>query len=282
MKKFLSAVLIIIQILTISGCSIENDNSKTQLSANSNKEYKQADSSESEIDSTDTIPATEDVKKTDTSTIDSESTAENKVVATLSGYRFGVMDTSNSDNIKEKLLSQILEFQNLSEEDIKERQATADYDFSEFYSAAYLNNKIDEITEFYYPEISIDGYTLYRAIIDEWSFLYYFGPNEKINSTSEYTFEFGDGILLGIDRTHWIDTDNPLDAQIKQYENRNKKYILKDNILYVEGYDSIEGIIGNTRFTLHGPDDACDYDSLFALAKKVIESTELIEISKQK
>ncbi len=259
-KSIIAFAMVIMILLSVLGCS------------RIDKQLIETIQSDSEPLLTNAITSGDETTAThatdDTSTIDSESTAENKVVATLSGYRFGVMDTSNSDNIKEKLLSQILEFQNLSEEDIKERQVTADYDFSEFYSAAYLNNKIDEITEFYYPEISIDGYTLYRAIIDEWSFLYYFGPNEKINSTSEYTFEFGDGILLGIDRTHWIDTDNPLDAQIKQYENRNKKYILKDNILYVEGYDSIEGIIGNTRFTLHGPDDACDFDSLFAHAKK--------------
>ncbi len=254
----LFAVLTIAVLLAVPGCTAKDE--PTAPSGDKITAY----------DST----AAQEESAADDSTAAQE-TDKAVLIADEVGYDFGVTDLSGKSDIREELLSHILEFQNMSEEDAAQR-SQSDEDFAAYYSKAYLGNKIDELTEFYYPDIAIDGFTMYAALIDEQYISYRFAPNEKLGIGSESQFGFGDIILITIARTHWIDTEHPLDALIQQYDNTHVNYILEDGLLYGEGKQSISGIMGITRFKLYGPRGADDYDSLAALAKRVVESAELV------
>ncbi len=200
-------------------------------------------------------------------------------VSPLSAFRFGVEENVAAPNIKKLLLDKIEEFKFMSQRDIIDKSsAVQEYDFHEYYEIAFKGASINEISEFYFPNFTIDGYTLYRSVIDEWSFMYYFAPSEMLKE-GNYTFEFDTGIMIAIHRSHWIDTENPLAAEIQKLENREATYILKDNMLHEIGSNSISGIIGYTRFVINVPDACSNYDALAALGRKVVESCELVSVN---
>jgi len=133
-----------------------------------------------------------------------------------------------------------------------------------------------EFTEFYYPNVKIDGFVLYRAVADEWSFMYYYAPSEKYSD--DYVFEFNDGILLGYSQTHWIDTADPLGAEVRKYDKQNIEYIYENGLLYTEGNNQIEGVVHNTNFTLNVPDSLNEREKIFEIGKNIIECTEIISL----
>ena len=137
----------------------------------------------------------------------------------------------------------------------KSTTITAEHEDYQFFT----NNKISEITEFYLPAIKIDGFELYRLLIDQWTFMFYYAPVEELEN--DYSFTFETGILLGINRPY-IDL------------------ILQDALLYVESENSMRGCIGNTSFTLLVPDKLNNFDYLYELGLEIIETSELVVINK--
>ena len=202
---------------------------------------------------------------------------ESQEVSCQSGFRFGFANSDAHADIKSELIDYITEFNNLTSFDVAEKAVDIqEYDFEEFYNHAYIDNNISAIESFYFPNITIDGYKLYRAIIDEWSFLYYYAPVEKLNTDEEYVFEFNDGILLSIDRPHWIDASDPLGSEINKMNTQNREYILQNNLLYKPDANSVLGVLGETRFSLIVPDVLNDSDNLLSLGEEIIQSSELV------
>jgi len=162
--------------------------------------------------------------------------------------RIGILDSNGDFEVREELLKDVKEYGGISKDE-----------------------------ELYYPKLKIEGFKLYRTVIDEWSFLYYYAPESKLSE--EYIFEFNDGILLGYDRTHWIDTEDPLGSEMRKYDLQNIEYTYKENILVRKNTAQVEGVVGNTRFTLIATDKMNDEELLFELGKAVIDSTETIAIN---
>lgn len=197
-----------------------------------------------------------------------------------SGYRFGIANPKDNADIKSELIDYITEFNTLTPSSIEATAANIqDYNFEEFYEQAYIDNNISEIESFYFPTVSIEGYKLYRAIIDEWSFMYYYAPIEKLESNDEYIFEFNDGILLGFDRPHWIDSENPLGSEINKMNVQNRSYELRNDLLYKPDANSVLGAIGGTRFTLNVPDTLNNAEYLFSIGEAIIQTSELIAVN---
>ena len=144
----------------------------------------------------------------------------------------------------------------------------------------YAYNKISDITEFYFPTIKIDGYELYRILIDQWTCIYYYAPIKELKKESEYVFTFETGILLGINRPYWLDNADPLKPEIENREIQNIEYLFKDDLLYTQSQNSIMGLIGNTSFNIYVPNKLNNYEFLHELGLKISETSEMIVVDK--
>jgi len=192
----------------------------------------------------------------------------------LSGVPLGMMNSSDGSKLKNELIEQI----NMSRTADQEPPEGSDVELDDYYRQVYVGNDISDISEFYFPTVKIDGYELYRVLVSEWTFMYYYAPIEEFSKEKEfeYVFTFETGILLGINRPHWMDNDDPLKALINQHDTQEIPYVLKDNLIYTESHNGIAGQIGNTRFNITVPDTLNDFEFLYALGLKVIETSELV------
>lgn len=268
--NFVNILCLLIMLLAISGCSYESDDL--------------VNSPVEKIIETQTIEHELSHESNDSDHFHVEKNTEDQAteheLSYQSGYRFGIANPKDNADIKSELIDYITEFNTLTPSSIEATAANIqDYNFEEFYEQAYIDNNISEIESFYFPTVSIEGYKLYRAIIDEWSFMYYYAPIEKLESNDEYIFEFNDGILLGFDRPHWIDSENPLGSEINKMNVQNRSYELRNDLLYKPDANSVLGAIGGTRFTLNVPDTLNNAEYLFSIGEAIIQTSELIAVN---
>ena len=207
-----------------------------------------------------------------------ETTATPQVAAVSSDYSIITATCKDADEVKRSLLSTLSGLKSMTPDDVAVKASTTvDYDFEEYYTEAYINTKINEMTEFLFPTAEIDGYTMISAKISGIrSVIYYYGPTEKVESEDGYLFDSSDGILIGIKHPDNVDRDDPLAAPIRQ--TWGKDYILRDDMLQVVGWNEITAVVQNTIFRMSVPDSMNDPDTLFDLAEKLRDSMELVQL----
>jgi hypothetical protein len=138
--------------------------------------------------------------------------------------------------------------------------------------------RLSELTEFYVPNMKIDGYELHSVSILGAVLIYRYAP---VNNDEWCHYS---GIEVRIFRADSTMSPSPnatleeVMAEVEDYSPRPNGEI-RDGFLYLPGWNSIAGKLGDTRFDVTVPDSMSNYDFLLDLAKQFIDTVELVKVA---
>jgi hypothetical protein len=189
----------------------------------------------------------------------------------VSSYPLGISIRNNGDtNFKNELIEQIETSRNAVTND------------SSYW--LYSNNRISDITEFYFPELEFDGFELAFAEITSSIFGFYYAPigqvEESLNSPGHYLFD--EGIQLSIVRTDAV-VDDMLSSPTLSQLAAKLNGTIKDGFVYIESkyHNEIAGVIDDTWFFMYYPDELNDFKVLKEISRQLVETAELINVDKE-
>ena len=145
---------------------------------------------------------------------------------------------------------------------------------------------VEDMEYFYFITEEIDGFTLFRVLIDDGFVVYFYILNEEVeigNVGERYAIGHDNYISVSIDRRP---SKNPLDflIELSKDTRHNVFYYPEDNTVYNVGNNdkSVSTTIGDYKFSLYARNSVSelnnDYETLRDLSYRIIESTELIQI----
>jgi hypothetical protein len=150
----------------------------------------------------------------------------------------------------------------------------------------YVRHRTSSITEFYMPNVEIDGYELLDVVLLGQVFWFRYAPEnpraEYLDPSGNYYFCCcNSGIRITIKR---LDSDGnpPPNATIEQIAEAiggfNSNAVIREGFPYAETLGAIAGQLEKTWFDIIVPDKLNDFEFLRDLAMQVIKSAELVTV----
>jgi hypothetical protein len=145
---------------------------------------------------------------------------------------------------------------------------------------AFSPLRLHDLTEFQIPNVRIDGFELYSTSVVSSSVSYEFAP---LNSE----WEFGNGIQITVTRTDATMVSPSPCATLEEVMLEVSNYTpspngeIRNGFLYLPGWNSIMGTLGNTRFEVRVPTDLSDFDFLHDIAQQIVGNSERIDVAQE-
>jgi hypothetical protein len=160
--------------------------------------------------------------------------------------------------------------------------------FAVYFSAFERSLNLSGLTEFYFPNVRINGFELWWAEVTPAEIWYHYAPinpdEALLNDEGVYEWCHYSGILIRMARADVTDFYPLLGAPLREVMLELADYTprpegeLKDGFLYLPGWNSIMGKLDGTRFEVRMPANLNDYDFLRDIAQQVIETAELVRV----
>jgi hypothetical protein len=136
-----------------------------------------------------------------------------------------------------------------------------------------------ELTEFYYPNITVDGYWLNRVAINKggFDFMYtssndWYGENLHITIINPKV----KGLPYAV-----VPADSSIEELIEVYGAVYSNIAVSDGLILINDSGSVEviGLLENTRFYVRGFREHFDIEELQGIAVQIIENAELVKLA---
>ena len=147
---------------------------------------------------------------------------------------------------------------------------------------AYSNYEalmISEISEFYFPNVEIDGYKLIAVDVFGGVIIFYYVPLEVEPYHDEFFMDSSSPIVIHVRRQ-----DNDIDVfgvATEQAAREGWGRLTEDGMLYAAKHASIDARMGDTSVRIDVPEKLNSYEYLRDLANQVIKTAELVDVERE-